>query len=114
MREDALMMQDEKALDAEIVRALEEKPVVAVPVDFAARVRAALPPEPKVRAGRFAGRSLGRLVGGVAAVGLVGALCLLAPHARPSFESVAFDLEMVVLVELALVGAWLGRAGIRG
>ncbi len=103
------MMKDEKMLEAEIVRVLEQKPVVRVPVDFAARVRAALPPEPKVRAGRFAGRSLGRLVGGAAAVALVVALCLLAPHARPSFESVAFDLEMVMLVELCGVAVWLGR-----
>jgi hypothetical protein len=113
MTED-LRMKDEKGLDAEIVRALEQKPVVAVPVDFAARVRAALPPEPKVKAGRFAGRSLGRMVGGVAAGVLVVVLCLLSPHARPSFQSLAFDLEMLVLVELALVGAWLGKAGVRG
>jgi hypothetical protein len=39
---------------------------------------------------------------------LVLALCWLAPHARPSFESVAFDLEMVLVVELAGVAAWLG------
>jgi hypothetical protein len=107
-------MQDEKALEAEIVRVLEQKPVVAAPVDFAARVRAALPPEPKVKAGRFAGRSLGRMVGGVAAVALVVALCVLAPHARPSFESLAFDLEMVLLLELAGVAIWLGKAGMRG
>jgi hypothetical protein len=113
MTED-LRMKDETMFEAEIVRALEEKPVVAVPGDFAARVRAALPPQPKVKAGRFAGRSLGRMAGGIAAVGLVAALCLLAPHARPSFESLAFDMEMLVLVELALVGAWLGKAGSRG
>ncbi len=107
------MMQDEKALDVEI-GVLEQKPVVAAPVDFAARVRAALPPEPKVKAGRFAGRSLGRMVGGVAAVALVVALCVLAPHARPSFESLAFDLEMVLLLELAGVAIWLGKAGMRG
>jgi hypothetical protein len=35
-------------------------------------------------------------------------LCWLAPHARPSFESMAFDLEMVLVVELMGVAAWLG------
>jgi hypothetical protein len=44
---------------------------------------------------------------------LVAALCLLVPNARPSFGSVAFDLEMVLFVELAFVTAWLG-AGDRG
>jgi len=39
---------------------------------------------------------------------LVLALCWLAPHARPNFGSVAFDLEMVLVVELMGVAAWLG------
>ncbi len=107
-------MQDQKALDAEITHVLERKPEVVVPLDFAARVRAALPPEPKVRVGRFAGRSVGQAVAGVAGVGLVVALCLLAPHVRPSFESVAFDMEMVLLVELAGVAFWLGKVSSRG
>jgi len=47
-------------------------------------------------------------VGMVATVGLVLALGWLAPHARPSFGSVAFDLEMVLVVELMGVAAWLG------
>ena len=107
-------MTDDKMLEAEITRALEQKPVVAVPVDFAARVRMALPAEPKVRAGRFAGRSVGQVTAVMGAIGLMAGLCLLAPHARPSFASLAFDLEMALLVELGGVVVWLGRAKGRG
>ena len=97
-------MSDEQWIDAAITRALERQPEVAVPVDFAAKVRAALPAQSKVRERR----SVGRIAAGAAAVGLLLALCWLAPHARPSFASVAFDLEMVLVVELAGVAAWLG------
>jgi hypothetical protein len=101
--EDA-MSEQERMDEAAITRALDRKPEVAVPVDFAARVRAALPAQPKVKARR----SVGREVAMVATAGLVLALCVLAPHARPNFASVAFDLEMVLVVELMGVAAWLG------
>ena len=97
-------MRDANELEATITRALDRKPEVRIPEDFAARVRAALPAQSKVRVRR----SVGRMAAAVAAAGLVLALCWLAPHARPSFESVAFDLEMVLVVELAGVAAWLG------
>ena len=96
-------MKDD-GLEAAITRALERQPEVVVPAEFAARVRAALPARAKVRARR----SVGRTAAMAAGVGLMLALCLLAPHARPSFGSLAFDLEMVLLVELAGVAAWLG------
>ena len=96
-------MQDDLALETAITRALERAPEVMVPGDFAARVRAALPAQPKVRARR----SVGRIAGTAAAAGLIVGLCWLAPHARPSFESVAFDMEMLMLAELAGVAAWL-------
>jgi hypothetical protein len=98
------MSNEERMDEAMITRALDRKPEVRIPVDFAARVRAALPAQPKVQARR----SVGQGVAAVAAVGLVLALCWLAPHARPSVENVAFDLEMVLVVELAGVAAWLG------
>ena len=104
MKEDLGSMSDANEFEAAITRALDHKPEVAVPADFAARVRAALPAQPKAKARR----SVGREVAMVATVGLVVALCVLAPHARPSFESVAFDLEMVLVVELMGVAAWLG------
>jgi hypothetical protein len=107
-------MMEEQEFEAAITRVLERQPKAAVPVDFAARVRMALPAEPKARVQRFAGRSVGQIAATVAAVGLVAALCLVAPHVRPSFDSVAFDMEMVLLLELAGVAAWLGRASSRG
>ena len=103
MKERESAMSDANELEAAITRALDRKPEIVVPMDFAAKVRAALPAQPKVRARR----SVGREVAIVATAGLVLALCWLAPHARPSFESVAFDMEMLMLVELAGVAAWL-------
>ncbi len=97
-------MSDANEFEAGITRALDRKPEVAVPADFAARVRAALPAQPKVRTQR----SVGRIAAGVAAVGLVLALCVLAPHARPGVQNMAFALEMVLVVELVGVAAWLG------
>jgi hypothetical protein len=104
------MTTELKEFEAAMTRALEQPPSVTVPADFAARVRASLPPQPPARAKRFAGQSIGQLAAIVAAAGLVVALCLLAPHVRPSFDSVAFDMEMVLLVELCGVAAWLGTA----
>ena len=111
MREGEDAMSEQERMDeAAMTRALERQPEVRIPVDFAAKVRAALPAQPKVRAQR----SVGQRVAAVAAAGLVLALCWLAPHARPSFASVAFDLEMVLVVELAGVAAWLGMRGSDG
>jgi hypothetical protein len=104
MKEREVAMSDANEFEDAITRALDRKPEVQMPVDFAAKVRAALPAQPKVRTQR----SVGRIAAGVATVGLVLALCWLAPHARPSFESMAFDLEMVLVVELMGVAAWLG------
>lgn len=97
-------MSDANEFEDAITRALDRKPEVTVPVDFAAKVRASLPAQPKVRVQR----SAGRMAAGVGAAGLLVALCWLAPHARPSFASVAFDLEMVLVLELVGVAAWLG------
>jgi hypothetical protein len=97
-------MREDAVLEAAITQALEESPSVVVPVDFAVRVTASLPMQPRVRARR----SVGRIAAVATAAGLVVALYWLAPHARPSFASVAFDVEMVMLVELAGVVAWLG------
>jgi hypothetical protein len=96
-------MSDDVVLDAAITRALERQLEVMIPTGFAARVRASLPPQPMVRERR----SAGRIAATAAAAGLIVGLCWLAPHARPSFESVAFDMEMLMLIELAGVAAWL-------
>ena len=93
----------EVKFDEMITRALERQPAVIVPADFAAKVRAALPPPPRKRERR----SVGRIAAFVGAAVLMVALYWLAPYARPSFASVAFDMEFLLVVELALVAAWL-------
>jgi hypothetical protein len=95
--------------EAALTQALEHSPTPAIPADFAARVVAALP-EPQ--AARFAAsrrrlRSVGvsRGIAIAAAPVLTLALFVIAPHATPSFASFAFDLEMLLLVQLMAV-AW--------
>ena len=64
-------MSDANEFEDAITRALDRKPEVRVPADFAAKVRASLPAQPKVRAQR----SVGRMAAGVGTAGLVVALC---------------------------------------
>jgi len=97
-------MSEFEAFEAKLTQALEQQPVVVVPETFAARVRAALPAQP-VRRQRMSAR---RVTGVVGASVLVVALCWLAPHAAPSFSSLAFDMELLLLAELAGVAMWLG------
>jgi hypothetical protein len=104
MKEREVAMSEANEFEDAITRALDRKPEFTVPADFAAKVRAALPAQPKVRAQR----SVGRIAAGVATVGLVLALCVLAPHARPGIQNMAFGMEMVLVVELVGVAAWLG------
>jgi hypothetical protein len=89
--------------EAAITHALEQSPMVAVPFDFAARVRASLPAQSASRVPR----SLGRLYAAIAVIALLVTLCAIAPHATPSFTNIAFDLELTLLVELAGIAAWL-------
>jgi hypothetical protein len=96
-------MKDDAAVEAMMTRALERQPAVVVPEDFAAKMRAALPMQRRVRERR----SAGRIVAFVGAAVLMVALCVLAPYARPSFENVAFDLELLMVAEMAAVAAWL-------
>jgi len=99
-----------KEMDQQIVGALERHPQLAVPEGFAARVVQALPAGVAQRRW-FAIRpgSAGQTVALAAALLLAAALFVLAPHAGRSFSSVAFDVELLVLVELAAVGYALAR-----
>ncbi len=90
-------------MEEAITLALERQPAVVVPEDFAARVRASLPARPQVRA-RW---SVGRIAATAAVAGLIVGLCWVAPHTQPSFASLTFDLEMLMLAELAGVATWL-------
>jgi hypothetical protein len=90
-------------LEASLTRALEHAPAIAVPADFAARVRASLPAQPRTQSRPSAARMAAT---GAASAALL-ALCLLAPHAAPNFQSMSFDMELALLGELAVVAAWL-------
>jgi len=100
-------MRESEVLDQTIERALQRQPHVVVPAEFAARVAQSLPTRP-ASLGWGVGRawSAGKIAAGIAAVVLAGSLFVLAPHAVPSFSSLAFDVELVVLAELAAV-AWV-------
>jgi len=91
-------------LDASITRALEKQPDVAVPADFTARVMQSLPPRRnrrKIPVGRVG------LVTGMLALLLT--MFVLAPHATPQWTNFAFDLEVLLLVQMAGIG-WMLKA----
>ncbi len=75
----------EHDLDTVIVRALERREEIAVPEDFAARVRASLPAKPVVKRRIGVGKSVGIAMAVLAAV----VVFALAPHTTMSFTSFA-------------------------
>jgi len=98
-------MESEKNLAATITRALEKKPEVAVPAEFAGRVMRSLPPRrrrPKMPVGRAG------VIAGIVAMGLT--MFALAPHVTPQLTNFAFDLELLLLVQMAGIGWWFFRA----
>jgi len=95
-------MQDE-TFEARVTKALERRVEVPVPADFAARVRASLPPVRK----RRPSMALGRKTALVGLVVLSLSLFALAPHAAPTFGNMAFDLELLVIAELGGIAYWL-------
>jgi hypothetical protein len=99
---DDMQARDGK-FDAVMTRAIERGPEVSVPVDFAARVVAALPVARPRRKAMQVGRTAAVVSAGVLAV----AMFALAPHAAPTFASLAFDFELVAILQLAGIGYWL-------
>ena len=96
----------QEEFEAAIVRALERTPeesTSAIPMDFAARVAASLPPQRAPRRVIHAGRT----VAVVAMVVLAIVLFVLAPHVTPSFTSVMFYIELIVLAQLGAIAYWL-------
>jgi hypothetical protein len=92
-------------LAAAVTRALEQPPEITIPESFAARVREALPAQTEMRRQTNVAPTVGM---GAAAAALV-ALCWLAPHSTPNFQSMAFDVELALLAEVAAIAAWLAR-----
>ena len=96
-------LNPDETFDAALTTALERAPKSAVPHDFAARVRAALPPQ---SAPRRSERTT-RVAALAAAIVLTIALFLIAPHTSPSFASLNFDIELLVLAQLLAIACWL-------
>jgi len=95
------------ALDCRIDAAIEHKPQPLIPSGFAAKVAAHAASLPQPR--RAAAFPVGRSIAWASAVLLTFALFALAPHATPSLTSLSFDVEILVLLELAGVGWGLAR-----
>ena len=100
-------MSDEREnLDAAIDRVLEQKREVAVPAAFAGRVMRSLPPQRK-RAARI---PVARFVALFSVLVLLVTMFALAPQARPNLTNFAFDMELLMLLQLSGIAWWvLGR-----
>jgi hypothetical protein len=93
------------SIEASIDAALARSPQAAIPVDFAARVRAALPPVTPARPRASAARNTAIAASAILLVGVFA----LAPHAAPSFTNLTFDVELSLLAELACILTWLAQ-----
>ncbi len=97
------MDQIRSAREAVIDHFLAAGPESVIPAGFAAKVIAALPAAPVPRRSP----QLASKAALVAAVALLFAMFLLAPHVAPRFTSSAFDLELLLLAQLAVITLWL-------
>jgi hypothetical protein len=104
------MMDTRESLEATgvesaITRALEKRPEVVVPVEFAGRVMRSLPPPRRRRK-----MPVGRTAVMVGMLALALTMFALAPQVRPQITNFAFDLELLLLVQMAGIGWWFMRA----
>lgn len=93
---EARQAQQNTQFEARLTRALERRPRVAIPENFAARVASSLPPHRPRR--RIV--PVRKLALGAAALASALAMFAVAPHAAPSFTNLAFDVELMLLAEL--------------
>jgi len=95
------MMDTQENLETTITRALEKRPEMTVPAEFSGRVMRSLPPRrsrrkmPVGQAGAMAGM-----------LALALTMFALAPHVTPQLSNFAFDLELLLLVQMAGIGWW--------
>ena len=97
-------MVSQENLETAITRALEKRSEAAVPAEFAGRVMRSLPPRQRRRkmpVGRTA------VLAGMLALALT--MFALAPHMTPQITNFAFDLELLLLVQMAGIGWWFFR-----
>jgi len=96
----------QRNLDAAITRALDTQPIPTIPANFAARVAASLPAPTPVRPPSYVRRSAAIASGII----LLVVLFALAPHAAPSFINLSFDVELLILAQLAAIAWFLTRS----
>lgn len=96
------------ALDARVNAALERKPEVQIPADFATKIaaRAAAQPLGRRRSTPRFGSTIALFSVPLAAL----ALFALAPYSAPTLHSLSFDAELALLCELAFIGWWISRS----
>jgi hypothetical protein len=109
MTHEDLKSREQMDVEAMVTRALERRPEIAVPEDFAARVARSLPAkEPKGAEARpVFGRAAGYLATAAMMVVLV-ALALMHPEALSAGRGFLFAVEMLVVAQLLAVVFWLG------
>ena len=95
----------DECMDVWLTLALEAKPEVAVPADFAARVAASVPPRREKRATLRVPRHWG-LITAMAVVTVV--LVVGFPSPKPANSWVGLGFVMVVASEIAGLALWLG------
>jgi hypothetical protein len=94
-------------MEARIDRAIEHKPDVQIPADFAARVAAQAVVQP-LRRRRYKPQ-FGPMIAVLSMPLAALALFALAPHTAPNLKNLSFDAEVVLLAELAFIGCWITR-----
>jgi hypothetical protein len=103
----ALQQEEDRALDARIVRALEQAPQVRIPEDFAKRVASQIPAQTvRVRTARVQARRVGFTVAAACLIALAVAMLALAPRTPHSTFYVA--LEWTLAAQFCFIAAWVG------
>ena len=95
----------DECMDAWLTAALDRKPEVAIPADFAARVAAMAPARPERRNTAHSPRHWG-VISAMAVALVVLVLCFAGPKPANSWVGVVF--VMLVATEIAGLALWLG------
>ena len=95
--------------EARVDRALERRPEITIPADFAARVARSLPAKEPLHA--QIRPVFGQTAGYVALAAMMVVLLVLArihPEAFEAGRGFVFAVELVLVAQLLAVGFWLG------
>lgn len=98
------------SVNSRVDAALENKPSMQIPADFAAKVAALAATQGRRSRRRVPqiGRSMALIFAPLATI----ALFVLAPHSSPNVKNIIFDTEVILIAQLALIGWWFTRAPI--